>query len=130
MARGHPVAEDHLVQRAGRVLGVGHGAVDVARRPQVGERHPDLRAQHRGGGAGLRRERGAELLGATVEVLAEREHRVDALLAPEPAPPAAVERAPGGEHGLLDLRERQRLDLGDRLLGGRVLDRERRRPRR
>ena len=65
-----------------------------------------------------------ELVGTTSEVLAEREHGVDALLAPEPAPHAAVERATGGEDGLLDLRQRQCLDFRDDLFGVRVLDRE------
>ena len=76
------------------------------------------------GGSGLGGEGGAELFGAAGEVLAERDHGVDALLAPEPAPPAVVERAPGGEDGLLHLRERQRLDFRDDLFGVRVLDRE------
>ena len=107
------------------MLDIGHGAVDVARGPQMGQRHPDLGAQHRDGGSGLGAQGRAELLGTAGEVLAEGEHGVDALLASEPAPPAAVERATGGEDGLLHLGNRQRFDLGDHLFGERVLDRER-----
>ncbi len=60
------------------------------------------------------------------EVLRHAAHHRGAIERGHVRPDTVVERPAGGVDGLVDLRERRGLDLGDRFLGRGVLDRERR----